>query len=166
MASFIVRCPRCRTELEVDESLIGSEVACPGCNAGFTVEVPVAQEKEPFPPGPSVPAPGSSGTMISVNCPNCGKVMSITPEWFGTMIECPFCGQECTIPAPTSAPTPAPMSASMRRPALRAALPPALLQGYRGSNRPPSWPRLVVSSPRRSRSGPLTEVPPIIEKIN
>jgi len=45
-------------------------------------------------------------------CPSCKKVMEITDEMLGTIVECPFCKAAVQLPAPKSPPPPLPRTQS------------------------------------------------------
>jgi len=93
----IVRCGRCKVELEVQGA---GEFTCPSCGTRNSVRGAAGQSPFGVPDlgglGQSAPAPEPGAGIVWVQCPSCsyrfavGDVSSVT---------CPTCGADTPVPA-------------------------------------------------------------------
>ncbi len=79
MAAFIVQCPHCNTELQMQEEWIGLEISCPECSRVLTVNKPESDA-----------LPEESNSFIA-QCPSCNALLQMQKSWIGKEIGCSVC---------------------------------------------------------------------------
>jgi len=78
-----VRCPKCRTEMDAEDSLAGQRVDCPACRSKRAVLVPSPARPAPTYTAPGLlrhcPACGHEASRQAATCPSCGhRLKSVT----------------------------------------------------------------------------------------
>ena len=87
---MLAYCPRCRTQVALDDRRGGQSVQCMRC--GHTFAAPMA-------PPPVAPPPAP----FQASCPHCGASVMLNPRDSGQARSCPSCGRSFTAPAAPAA---------------------------------------------------------------
>lgn len=93
------KCPNCRRIITIEMDELSTWIQCAKCEQDF---VPLTGETRPNPRKGSTPGRkvSAKSTLITFDCPGCGKTHSVKDDFGGKKAKCPKCGALLLVPTP------------------------------------------------------------------
>ena len=92
---ILVECPKCGTDLELNEEIIGRRGRCPDCNALLSFSSKVIQKLDQ-----RWKHPQNSSVAFRFSCPSCRETVQSLRSAAGQRGQCPHCSSLVPIPQP------------------------------------------------------------------